>query len=347
MSELAFAHGGPPLRGRLRVSAEDFEVDEVLGFEPDGAGEHCYLRIEKRNANTEWVARQLALFAGVAPLCVGYSGLKDRHALTRQTFSVQLPGRADPDWSALAVDGVRVLAVARHSRKLKRGAHAGNRFRIRLREVQGSREDAAHRIVAITQQGVPNYFGEQRFGRNGENLRAAHALFGGARLQRSQRAFALSAARSQLFNRVLDRRVAEGSWNQALEGEVWMLAGTHSIFGPQPLDDALRGRLAAYDIDPTGPLWGQGELRSSGPVAAIEREIAASEAALAAGLAAADLRQERRSLRLRASHWAHSWLAGDALELAFELPSGTFATTLVRELCAVRAGPSGTASDSG
>lgn len=336
MSNLAFAHGGPPLSGLLRVSAEDFEVDEVLGFAADGAGEHCFLRVEKRNANTEWVAQQLARFAGVAPMCVGFSGLKDRHALTRQTFSVQLPGRADPDWDAMDIEGVRVLEASRHSRKLKRGAHAGNRFRIRLRELRGSGTDADERIGQMARDGVPNYFGEQRFGRNGENLRAARSLFDGARMGRSQRAFALSAARSHLFNRVLDRRVADGSWNQPLEGEVWMLAGTHSIFGPQKLDDELRQRLAAFDIDPTGPLWGQGELRTCGQVAAIEQEIADGEGAFAVGLEAADLRQERRSLRLRASDFAHSWLSDATLELEFQLPSGTFATALIRELCSVR-----------
>ncbi len=337
MSDLAFAHGGPPLRGLLRVVPEDFEVDEVLGFEPDGTGEHSFLRIEKRNANTEWVAQQLGRFAGVAPMCVGYSGLKDRHALTRQTFSVQLPGRADPDWSAMAIEGVRVLEACRHSRKLKRGAHAGNRFRIRLREIEGSHDDAARRIGQVVAQGVPNYFGEQRFGRDGENLRAAHALFSGTRMGRSQRGFALSAARSHLFNRVLDRRVADGCWDQALEGEVWMLAGTHSIFGPQELDDTLRQRLATFDIDPTGPLWGKGELRSSGQVAVLEQEVAASEADFASGLGAADLRQERRSLRLRAAEFAHSWLADGTLQLQFQLPSGTFATALIREICAIQA----------
>src|SRR5690606_4866811 len=204
---LPYAHGGPPLRGRMRVIADDFEVDEVLGFEPDGQGEHSYLRIEKRDANTEWVAQQLAAFAGVAPMAVSYSGLKDRHALTRQTLSVQLPGRPEPDWDALRVEGVKVLSAVRHSRKLKRGTHKSNLFRIRLRELQGSRDEAEARIGQLGRLGVPNYFGEQRFGRNNENLHAARALFGGRRMSRSQRGFALSAARSWLFNAVLGRRV--------------------------------------------------------------------------------------------------------------------------------------------
>lgn len=333
MSEQAFAHGGPPLRGVLRAVPEDFEVDEELGFEPDGAGEHVFVRIEKREANTEWVAQRLAQLAGVAPMNVGFSGLKDRHALTRQTFSVQLPGRADPDWHAMDIEGVRVLSAKRHSRKLKRGVHQGNRFVICLRNVEGDRDAAERALARVREEGVPNYFGAQRFGRNGENLRSAQALFSGARMGRSQRGFALSAARSHLFNAVLDRRVAAGNWNQALEGEVWMLAGTHSIFGPQPLDDTLRERLAAFDIDPTGPLWGRGDLRSMLEVAQIEQGVAAAEAQLAAGLVAEDLRQERRSLRLRTSGFQHEWLADDGLRLSFGLPSGAFATSVIREIC--------------
>ena len=329
-----FAHGGPPLRGRMRAAPEDFKVDEVLGFEADGAGEHAWLHIEKRAANTEWVAQQLARAAGVAPMAVGFSGLKDRHALTRQTFSVHLPGRADPDWEAVEIEGVRILATSRHSRKLKRGVHRSNCFRIRLCEIDGDREATEQRIEQVVRWGVPNYFGEQRFGRDGENLRSAHALFAGVRMARSQRGFALSAARSYLFNRVLAQRVGQLTWDRPLDGEVWMLAGTHSIFGPQSLDDDLRERLLRHDIDPTGPLWGAGALRSAGEVASIESAVAQSEGALAKGLADNDLRQERRSLRLHASDFSHEWLTDGSLMLAFSLPSGTFATSMVREICA-------------
>ncbi len=334
MSEFPFAHGGPPLRGRMRAAPEDFKVEEVLAFEADGAGEHAWLHVEKRAANTEWVAQQLARAAGVAPMAVGFSGLKDRHAVTRQTFSVHLPGRVDPDWHAIEIEGVRILAASRHSRKLKRGVHRSNRFHIFLRQLDGDAEAAGQRIERVVRCGVPNYFGEQRYGRNGENLRSAHALFAGARMGRSQRGFALSAARAHLFNLVLAERVEQRTWNQALDGEVWMLAGTHSIFGPQPLDDDLHERLLRHDIDPTGPLWGCGELRSVDEVAAIEAAVAQSEMALADGLAANGLRQERRSLCLHASEFTHEWLADGSLMLAFTLPSGTFATSVVREICA-------------
>lgn len=332
------AHGGPVARGRLRAEPADFRVEEVLGFEPDGSGEHAFLWIEKTGANTDWVARRLAQAAGVAPVAVGYAGLKDRHAVTRQAFTVQLAGRAGPDWSALAIEGVEVLAVARHSRKLRRGAHRANRFVIRLRDVEGDPDAIEHRLALIRQRGVPNYFGEQRFGRGGANLELARSLFAGKRLPREQRGIALSAARSALFNAALARRVADTSWDRPLEGEVWMLDGTHAVFGPEPWSDALASRLAAQDIHPTGPMWGRGELRSAGGVATLEREVAQVQPALAAGLEQAGLSQERRALRLRVRDLRHAWLAPGLLELAFSLDSGAFATGMLRELLDWHAG---------
>lgn len=332
MDELPYAHGGPALQGVMRSQVEDFQVDEVLGFDADGSGEHALLRIEKRGANTEWVAQQLARFAGVAPMAVGFSGLKDRHALTRQSFSVHLPGRKDPDWSAISIEGVTVIAVSRHSRKLKRGVHRGNAFKLVLRELSGDLDAARHRLEMLRLHGAPNYFGSQRFGHDGDNVRAARELFADKRMGRSQRAFALSAARSALFNAVLARRVGERTWNQALPGDVFMLAGTHSIFGPQTLDAELLDRVDRHDIDPTGPMWGAGDLRATGDAAALEQETVLHEKELADGISGSGLRQERRSLRMLANGFSSNWLESNDLELVFTLPSGCFATALVREL---------------
>lgn len=334
---LPFAHGGPPLRGVMRAQAEDFFVDEVLGFEPAGSGEHCFVHVEKTGANTDWVAKQLARFAGVAPMAVGMSGMKDRHAVTRQWLSVHLPGKVDPDWSSMAIEGVKVLDARRHDRKLKRGAHRSNRFRIRLRDISGDREEAQSRIDAIIAQGVPNYFGEQRFGRSGGNLELARSLFSGRRMPRDQKSFALSAARSHLFNSILAPRVADGNWNRPKDGDVFMLAGTHSVFGPETLDDALRDRMTRLDIHPTGAMWGKGELRSVGEVAALESSIALAETELADGLVRNGLDQQRRSLRLLAHDLQATW-EGDALVLDFSLESGAFATVVIRELCDTSAG---------
>jgi len=330
---LPYAHGGPPIAAQMRREPADFHVDEILGFEPSGSGEHAFLDIEKTGANTEWVARQLARELGLAPVAVGFSGLKDRHAITRQAFTVHLGTKPEPDWNALAIPGVRVLNATRHARKLKRGAHRGNRFVIVLRDVRGERDRVESVLAAIRAHGVPNYFGEQRFGRDDGNLALARQLFSGTRLPREKHGIALSAARSELFNTVLARRVTEHNWDRALDGEVFMLAGTHSVFGPETLTDELAQRLAAFDIHPTGPMWGRGELRSSDAVRAIEEAAIDAQRDLAQGLEKAGLEQQRRSLRLVARDLDAGW-NGDDLTLSFALESGAFATVVVRELCA-------------
>lgn len=335
MTELPYAHGGPPLTGTLRAAPEDFFVDEDLGFGPDGAGEHVFLRVEKRGANTDFVARELARYAGAAPDAVSYAGLKDRHAVTRQTFSVHLPGKSpEPDWRALEHAEFRVLDAARHSRKLKRGALKGNRFKIILRGVDGDRAAADARIAAIAEAGVPNYFGEQRFGRGGANVERALRMFSGRRVPRHERSLLLSAARSHLFNAVLAARIEAGTWRTPIAGEVWMLAGSHSIFGPEPLTPELLRRFAGGDIGLTGPLWGKGALRSTEDVAQLESGIAVRHAELAAGLEANGLAQERRALALRPAAFSAAWFGERDLELAFSLPAGAYATAVLREVCA-------------
>lgn len=331
---LPYAHGGPPVAGTLRAEPGDFRVEEELGFAPSGVGEHAFLLIEKTGANTEWVARRLAEKAGVAPMAVGYAGLKDRHAITRQSFSVHLPGRPDPDWSAFAIPDVRVLAASRHDRKLKRGVHRGNHFRIRVRDVRGAQSNVEHRLAVIRERGVPNYFGEQRFGREAGNVDNARALFAGRRMPRTQSSLAISAARSLVFNAVLASRVEDGSWDCGLDGEVWMLDGTHSIFGPEPWTIELATRLAAFDINPTGPLIGAGELRSCGRVRAIEQQAIETYRDLSEGLAGTGLSQQRRALRLAVRGLLHEWESDTSLVVEFSLPAGSFATVVLRELCA-------------
>ncbi|MDR2012304.1 MAG: tRNA pseudouridine(13) synthase TruD [Rhodanobacter sp.] len=329
---LPYAHGGPLLRGVLRAEAADFHVEEILGFTASGEGEHAFLLVEKTDANTEWVARRLAQAAGVAPLAVGFAGLKDRHAVTRQHFTVHLAAKPAPDWMSLDIAGVNVITATRHHRKLKRGAHRGNRFRIHLREVEGDSAHLAARLAVIGERGVPNYFGEQRFGRDRHNLALAETLFAGRRLPREQRGFALSAARAELFNAVLALRVSDATWDRARDGEVWMLDGSNAIFGPESFTDALAQRLASGDIHPTGPLWGRGIVRSQADVRALELAVVQARASLARGLERAGLEQERRALRLRVDALT---CAADAhaLTVGFELRAGAFATTVLRELC--------------
>jgi tRNA pseudouridine13 synthase len=331
MSDLPFAHGGPPLRGRLRAELEDFFVDEQLGFEASGSGEHWLVHIEKRGANTGFVAKQLAGFAGVTERDVGYAGMKDRHAVTRQSFSVLAKKGSETDWSRCAIDGVQVLSAQRHARKIQRGALRGNAFMIRLREVDGDRDLAAQRIAAIAADGVPNYFGEQRFGRGGGNVDKALAMFAGKRVERAERSILLSAARSEIFNAVLAARVEAGSWNEATAGDVFQLDGRSAIFGPEPIEDELRGRAARGEIHPTGPMFGRGELRVTETVGDLETAQLARFPELCTGLIAAGLDQERRALRLMARDFRCDW-DGDTLIARFSLPAGTYATTVLREL---------------
>jgi tRNA pseudouridine13 synthase len=329
------AHGAAVLSAKIRATPEDFVVEELDAFAASGSGEHLLLTIEKRGMNTAFAAKQIAAWAGIAEMGVGYAGLKDRHAVTRQRFSVHLPRRVAPDVAALEKDGLHVLASEWHAKKLPRGALAGNRFVLTLRGVQGARADIDARLRLIAVRGVPNYFGEQRFGRDGDNLGNALAMFRGRRVGREQRGYLLSAARSALFNRVLARRAGDGSWEQGLDGEVWMLDGNRSVFGPEPWNELLAARLAAFDIHPTAPLWGRGELRTTGSACRLEHSALddGDSLALRAGLEAAGLKQERRATRLRPLDMSWSWPdATGFLELRFVLPPGAYATTVLAEI---------------
>ena len=328
------ALGPPVLAARIRSTADDFQVEEIDGFAASGTGEHLLLTIEKRGMNTAFAAKKIAQWAGIGEAGIGYAGLKDRHALTRQRFSVHLPKKQAPDLAVLDCAELRVIAHDWHAKKLPRGALAGNRFVLVLRDVQGDRAAIDARLQQIAATGVPNYFGEQRFGRGGDNIGNALAMFGGRRVPRDQRTHLLSAARSQLFNQVLAVRVQAGNWNAALDGEVWMLDGSRSVFGPEPWNEALAARLAEFDIHPSAPLWGRGESRATAAAAQVEAMALDDPQSLAlrAGLEAAGLRQERRATRLRPQALDWDWPDADTLQLRFALPSGAYATTVLAEL---------------
>jgi tRNA pseudouridine13 synthase len=335
---LACAHGGAPVRGRVRACAGDFQVTELPMVEPAGEGEHAWLLVRKREENTATVAGRLAQLAGVPLRQVGYAGLKDRNAVTEQWFSVHLPGRADPDWQALDSGNLTLLEHTRHTRKLRRGALRGNAFRLRLRGLSGDVDGLQSRLQQVAAQGVPNYFGEQRFGRGGSNLVTAARLFDGSagRLSRHQRGLVLSAARAFLFNRVLGVRVAAGNWNRLLPGEAVQLAGSHSFFVADTLDAELERRLQGHDIHPSGPMSGKGEPPVTGACRQLEDDCLEPFADWVQGLAAAGLKQERRALRVVPGNAAWSWPQADELLLEFSLPAGCYATSVLREL--VRSG---------
>jgi len=333
---LPTAHGTPPATGRIRVEPEDFRVEEVLGFEPDGSGSHLLLTVEKRGANTGWVASQLARAAAVPVREVGYCGHKDRQAVTVQAFSLPaLPEEPLEPILAHSGEGYRVVAVARHGRKLRPGSHRGNRFVLVIRDLQGDRsaiEACLHRIATC---GVPNYFGPQRFGREGSNLRRARewSMGGAAPREREQRSFALSAARGHLFNEVLAARVRRGDWNRLLPGEAVMLDGKRSFFAAPEITPELVERAATFDVQPSGPLAGRGAVPVTGDALAAEGRALLGETALRDLLVAQGLEHERRSLRLvvRECRWEFD---DDRLQIEFTLPRGAFATAVLHELLA-------------
>jgi len=329
------AHGLPPAHGMLRAEPEDFQVEEELGFAPSGAGEHLLLKVRKRNANTAWVARELARIAGCAAAQVGYAGLKDRRALAVQWFSVPRP-RAAVDWLRVEREDFEVLEAHPHTRKLPRGALSGNHFAVRVRATAGDGTSLAARIAPrlaqIARAGVPNYFGPQRFGRDGANLARSGASSLGT-LRGAERGFVLSAARSVVFNAVLAARVLDGSWNRLLSGDLANLAGRGSVFPVEQPDTMLASRCERLEIHPSGPLWGEGEPASRGGVLELESHVAARFPAQCRLCAGAGMRQERRSLRLEVPELSCTSEA-QAVRLNFRLGRGGFATAVLRELVA-------------
>lgn len=336
-NELPFAYGHPTATAVLRQTSDDFQVEEVLGFEPEGEGEHLWLWLEKSGVNTDQVARQLARIAGVRQGDVSYAGLKDRNAVTRQWFSVHLPKGDiavaeqwhDAHW--------HVLRAAKARRKIRRGSLHGNHFIITLREVQGDERDIESRLRRIAESGVPNYFGEQRFGQ--DNIAQAEAMARGALhvSDRHLRGIYLSSLRSALFNAVLARRVQDKTWDKALPGEALNLNGSHSFFVADAIDEIIINRLVQSDIHPTGPLWGKGDPPCRNEALAIELSVIDEcpdiwkQSCIDAGM-----KQERRQLRMTVQGLQWQWNGDGPLQLDFSLPAGAYATAVIREMVNTR-----------
>ncbi len=339
LPEWPYALGKPAVSGQLRFHPDDFQVEELPAVEPSGEGSHLWLWVEKTGANTDWVAGQLARAAGCSPRDAGFAGMKDRHAVTRQWFSLPWAENwaatdtgCPAELDAAEIEGVRILHSSRHEKKLRRGVLRGNRFRIRLRELQGDMDSLEPRLSQIVSLGVPNYFGPQRFGFGGANVeRAVHWLQQGGRLPRAKRSIYLSALRSFLFNQVLAERVKEGNWNSLLTGELAMLDGTHSIFLCDPLDEILQQRCQDFDLHPTGPMPGRGGMGNHDAALALEQAVLAPYTECIDSLAGFGVDAERRSLRLRVKEL--NWeLEQDTIQVEFSLPAGAYATVVLREL---------------
>lgn len=332
LTHFPYAYGKPAATGRLRVEPEDFYVEEVLSFEPSGEGEHVLVFIEKREQNTDDIARSLGKQLGLRNVDVSYAGMKDRRAVTRQWFNLTMPGKPIPESFELP-EGCRVLDITRHSRKLKKGALKANRFVLRIRDLQGDKTDIEARLQQIATHGIPNYFGEQRFGRTRNNLLQADKLFQKQiRPKRHQQGLYLSAARSWLFNLVLAERVRQHNWNQPLAGDAFIFDDSLQYFVEEVITEETQTRLQGFEIHPSGPLWGRGQDFICAAALALEEQVLTPYKDWCEALERAGLKQQRRSLRLLAQGMDYEWLADDVLELRFTLPRGSYATSVMREL---------------
>lgn len=326
-----YLYGKPQSSGVFKQSCEDFYVEEDLGFELTGEGEHVCLWIKKTGENTQYLAKQLAKFAEIPARNVSYAGLKDRQGETKQWFSLHIPGKITPDFSSFELPGVSILKVIRHHKKIKTGALAGNYFSIVLRDI--SDKEALQTALQNVQQGVPNYFGSQRFGFSGHNISSALSMFEGRKIKdRFKRGMYLSAARSYLFNQVVSARIKDELYNLPLLGDCVQFVANRSFFPLPDLNASTLQRLDSREICLTAPLWGAGELTSESDAKEYETELLSIYQSLQAGLANNGLKQERRPLLLIPGKFSSTWLDNDSIKINFYLPSGCYATSVLREL---------------
>ncbi len=328
------AWGSPVGSALLRCCPEDFQVSEQLGFDLSGEGEHCFLYVQKRGLNSMDLLQRLSALSGAAPRDIGLSGLKDRNAVTRQWFSVGMAGRAEPDWYALEAAGdAQVLEVGRHLRKLRRGVHRANRFTLVLRALTGERAALEQRLEKLRDAGVPNYFGEQRFGRNGSTLEQARRwMRSGRRQSRDKRSLYFSALRAYVFNRLLAERVEHGDWNAVNPGDVCFLHGTRSFFTCDEISDDLRTRAASGDIHPGLPLWGRGQ----SSVGARHADALVECRDICDFLEESGLELSWRPTRMVPDDFCWQFCDDETLQLDFALGAGSYATALLAEFVQYR-----------
>lgn len=338
--QLSFSNDGAVGSGTFRCTPEDFIVNERLSFEPSGEGEHVFLSIEKTALNTDDVAQMLAKFSSVKRRDVAYAGMKDRHAVTTQTFSVHLPGKSAPDWSELNSDNIKIIGVSRHKKKLRTGAIKNNAFTITIKNCDVGEEAFQKTFLTIKNDGVPNYFMEQRFGRNGHNLLMAYDIFSKGDVFKSKRVkgLLLSAVRSYLFNLVLSQRVNDGTWNKGLTGDAFVLAGTRQFFVEESITEDIIDRLESHDIHPSGPLYGVGTATSHSVVEEIETLILKEHDIFCDGLLREKVAYSRRALRVLPKKMRIKDIDETTKQLSFELASGSYATAVLRELFILKNG---------
>jgi len=329
LEELPRVFGQPASSGVIRADPRDFVVSEILPFPLSGAGEHQYLKIRKTGQNTRWVARQLAKRYHLPFKSVSFAGLKDRHAVTEQWFSLHLAGKPDLDLTKAGIDGIEIIESSRHSKKLQRGMLEGNHFRIALQNISGNRDDLQTRLLKLKSSAVPNYFGAQRFGKKSGNLDLLNIPGNGPEPGREARSFGLSALRSALFNGYLAERIDDETWHRGLPGEIVYNECARVYRHVDALTDSDK---TGYQS--TGLLWGRGQNQATGPALDRELEYFGRFPEVTALLSSYEVRMIRRplSMRLPDLGWV---IAGDTLEVTFTLRRGMYATVVLREIADV------------
>jgi len=332
-NQWGFAHGQPLSAARLKDKPEDFRVNEILNIEFSGEGEHIWLQIEKTSLNSSDVIRALATFANIKQRDIGYSGMKDKHAVTTQWFSLWMPAKQDPDWTSFAVEGVRILRTERHNRKLRVATHSHNEFLIKAVDVDVDPTKLVERIERIQQFGVPNYFGMQRFGYQMANLSRAYEYYSKGEKVRDKRlkGLLLSSARSWLFNNLLATRVADGSWDKAEPNERVVLDGSNSFFIADE-SGKLNERLVSLDIHPSCPLAGEGIeefSRLDGGDATIKPKSV--DQVFVHALKASGMSVAHRATRIKVNQFSVSQ-DDNSVIFSFRLLPGQFATSVIREV---------------
>ncbi len=327
----------PALGGRIRSTPEDFCVDERPLYLPCGEGEHLYIKITKRGLSTPDLVMRLSSQLHVKAQTIGVAGLKDAQAVTTQMVSLQ---GVKADAVAVLATDERLLSVevlGRHRNRLRKGHHAGNHFRLVVREVREGSEDLLSRLFdELVRRGVPNYFGPQRQGRAGTNFQLGAELLQDAarrnKMPRSKRIWFMNAYQSYVFNQIVARRIE--TIDRVLLGD-WAMKSENGACFPVEQPDVEQLRADRFEISPTGPLFGSRAPWATGVPGDVERaviaELGSTPELLSKAGAECGFRGERRALRVRLNDLAWS-LDGSVLTLSFWLPPGSYATSVLREV---------------
>ena len=332
ITSLCYPYGESNAKGRIKQFPEDFRVDESLGFEPTGEGEHLWLNLRKTGQTTQELIEQLARDFNIKARDIGYSGLKDKQAVTSQWVSLHLAGQMHS--VTMPEDtSYEILSQAWHLKKLKSGTHKSNSFDVLIRDVEGFDNNTEQKIESLKQYGMANYFGQQRFGMRDDNVSQALQIFANARktrkLSRNRKGIYLSSLRSALFNQILNARIVKKIWQEPVEGDVFMLSGSHSMF-QERLSNEILERYAGFDLSSTASLFGQGEARLNAKAAEIELEIIEQNIEIANCLLAQKINRQMRSVRIQVKQLEVDYQANEnTLRVRAELPRGSYFTTLL------------------